>query len=63
MKWDKAGALKALDSKKCFVCEAVKPVYVVATVHGKKDLHFPCCSEECLDIFSNMYMQILAEER
>ena len=63
MKWDKKGAIKALDAKKCFVCESVKPVHVVATVHGKQDLHFPCCSDKCLENFSIMCMQILAEKR
>lgn len=61
MKWDKKGAINALDSKKCFICESVKPVHVVATVHGKKDLHFPCCSPECLEIFYGMYLEIASE--
>lgn len=61
MKWDKEGAINALDSKKCFVCESVKPVHVVATVHGKQDLHFPCCSPKCLENLQEMLMEIMSE--
>lgn len=59
MKWDRKGALKALKAEKCSVCQAVKPVYVVVTMHGKKDLHFPCCSQDCADIVG----QIMLEEQ
>lgn len=52
MKWDKKGAINTLDAKKCFVCEEFKPIYVVVTLHGKKDIHIPCCSEECLNVVS-----------
>lgn len=54
MKWDRSGALKALDSEECVVCESIKPVYVVVTMHGKKDLHLPCCSHECAEIIADL---------
>ena len=47
MKWDKKGAEQALEAKECIVCELKKPIEVVVTMHGKKDLHLPCCSNEC----------------
>lgn len=62
MKWDKAGAIKALDAKECIVCEKFKPVYVVVTVHGKKDLHLPCCSSECAEILAEIYGSVMAEK-
>lgn len=58
MKWDKTGALNALDSKECVVCESIKPVYVVVTMHGKKDLHFPCCSHECAEILAGLIAEM-----
>ena len=54
MKWDKEGALGNLGIKKCEVCEEIKPVYVVVTLHGKKEMHFPCCSKECMEILSSL---------
>lgn len=62
MKWDKAGAIKALDAKECIVCEKFKPVYVVVTVHGKKDLHLPCCSSECAETLAEIYSSVMAEK-
>lgn len=56
MKWDEKGALEALEVKECSVCEQVKPIECVVTFHGKKDLHFSCCSEECVDIVSEVIM-------
>ena len=50
--WDKKGAIKSLKAEKCFICRENKPVHVVVTLHGKKDLHFPCCSKECMEIVS-----------
>lgn len=61
MNWDKMGAIKALDSGKCMVCGEVKPVYVVVTMHGKKDLHFPCCSQECAEIVYEVLLQVQME--
>lgn len=58
MKWDKKGAVKALKAEKCSVCEQVKEIHVVVTMHGKQDLHFPCCSSECQDTLQ----QIMFEE-
>lgn len=63
MKWDKKGAIKALDTKKCFVCGDVKPIYVVVTLHGKKDLHFPCCSQECADVVGEVAMEVQLEKK
>ena len=62
MKWDKQGAVKALDANECFVCKRVKPVYVVVTVHMKKDLHFPCCSEACSGLLAEWIGEIQAEK-
>lgn len=59
MKWDKKGAIKSLKAEKCFICGSVKPVYVVVTMHGKKDLHFPCCSQECAEVIAD----VMAEEQ
>lgn len=59
MKWDKKGAVDSLGTKKCSVCEKIKPVHVVVTVHGHKDLHFPCCSNECMEVVA----VVAAEER
>lgn len=58
LKWDKKGALKALDSEKCFVCESIKPVYVVVTLHGKKDMHLPCCSPECAEVIAEIVAEM-----
>ena len=55
--WDEAGALKALDAEECVVCESTKEIYVVVTLHGKKDLHLPCCSPECAEVLA----EIIAE--
>jgi hypothetical protein len=63
MKWDKKGAVKALDTKECFICQRTKPVYVVVTMHGKKDLHFPCCSQECADVVAEVMMEVQLEKR
>ena len=63
MKWDKKGAVKALNTKECFVCKSVKPVHVVVTVHGKRDLHIPCCSEECMEVVAEVVMEVEMEER
>lgn len=50
-KWDSDGAVKALGSERCVVCEKKKPIEVVLTIHGgKEDLHLPCCSHECMEI-------------
>ena len=61
MKWDKKGAIKALDSGECMVCGKIKPVYVVVTIHGKKDLHFPCCSQECAEIVAEVALEVQME--
>lgn len=57
MQWNKKGAVKGLKAKRCFVCEEIKPIHVVVTIHGKEDMHCPCCSEECMEIV----VEILAE--
>lgn len=57
MKWDKPGALKALDSKECFICGDTKETFVVVTMHGKKDLHFPCCSQKCADVVAEVILE------
>ena len=57
MKWDRKGATDSLGIKKCFVCEKVKSVHVVVTVHGQQDLHFPCCSPGCMDTLSQSMIQ------
>jgi hypothetical protein len=57
---DKASALKA---KRCYVCECpMDGAYVVATFHGKKELHFPLCSPMCLDELSKIYAEIMDEK-
>lgn len=61
MKWDKMGAIKALESGKCMVCGKIKPIYVVFTMHGKKDLHIPCCSDECLEIVYEVILDVQME--
>lgn len=53
MNWDSKGAIKSLEAKKCIMCKEKKSIYVVATLHGEKDLHFPCCSEKCLEDFQD----------
>ncbi|MEQ2529761.1 hypothetical protein WMO40_24165 [Bacillaceae bacterium CLA-AA-H227] len=58
MRWDKKGAIKALDTGECFVCKEVKPVYVVVTLHGKKDLHIPCCSNECAAVVAEVATEV-----
>ena len=62
MSWDKEGAINALDSQECFVCGCNRPIYVVATVHGKQDLHFPCCSTKCLEELQMLYLKIMSEQ-
>lgn len=54
MSWDSEGALKALKAERCIVCEKVKPVHVVVTHHGVKDLHLPCCSDDCMMIVTEV---------
>jgi hypothetical protein len=58
MKWDKKGAIKALDVGKCQVCGDLKPVFVVVTLHGKKDLHIPCCSNECAAVVAEVAKEV-----
>lgn len=64
---DKKSALKA---KVCFHCESkMNSAYVVFTLHGSPkpggqgELHFPLCSNWCLEVFSHILMDIQLEER
>lgn len=50
--------VKSLGVKRCVVCEQVKPVYVVVTHHGKKDIDLPCCSSECMEVIAEVLVEV-----
>jgi len=62
MNWDKKGAINALEAKRCTICEQIKPVHVVVTHHGKKDVHLPCCSSECMEVVAEILAEVYQEK-
>lgn len=58
---DKKSALKA---KICYLCESkMDGAYVVATLHGKKELHFPLCGPECLEEMGGIIGELMNEKK
>lgn len=62
MQWDRKGARKALKSQECYICGSRREIQVVVTMHGKKDLHFPCCSEECAGVVADVMAEVYAKK-
>lgn len=58
---DKKSALKA---KVCYLCECkMDGAFVVATMHGKKELHFPLCSPGCLEEMGDIIGEAMIEKQ
>lgn len=57
---DKKEALKA---NVCYLCQTkMNGAYVVATMHGKSDLHIPLCSKQCLEEYGEILAEVLIEK-